>query len=274
MLPARVRSGLLTLLGAALALAAAVLIMFDFQTQLIFPTHAVPAPGPLPKGSVKISFTAEDGTQLHGVHIAPARRSKSPKTLILAFAGNAWNSEDAADFLHQIYPDADVIAFHYRGYRPSGGTPSAEALLADALPVHDYAVSLIKPSRIVAVGFSIGTGVAAHLAGQRKLDGLILVTPFDSLKSVAVELYPLLPIRLLFRHEMDSAKALKNSKTPTAILAAEQDGLIPAGRTDGLRRAVGNLVFDETIARAGHNDIYQRSDFHDAMRTAFATVTA
>jgi pimeloyl-ACP methyl ester carboxylesterase len=272
MQPARVRSGFFKLLGAVLALAAAILIMFDFQTQLIFPTHAVPASGPLPKGSTKVSFKAEDGTQLHGVHIAPARRSKTPKTLILAFAGNAWNSEDAADFLHQIYPDADVVAFHYRGYRPSGGTPSAEALLADAGSVHDFAVSLVKPSRTVAIGFSIGTGVAAHLARQRELDGLILVTPFDSLKAVAADLYPLLPIRMLFRHEMDSAKALKSSKTPTAILAAEQDVLIPSGRTDGLRRAVGNLVYDETIARAGHNDIYQRSDFHDAMREALIAV--
>jgi pimeloyl-ACP methyl ester carboxylesterase len=272
--PARVSSGLLKLFGAILALGALILIMFDFQTQLIFPTHAVAAPGPLPRGAVKIGFQADDGTQLHGVHIPPARKSDKSGMLILAFAGNAWNSEDAADFLHQVYPEADIVAFHYRGYRPSGGTPSAEALLADALPVHDYAVSLVKPSRTVAVGFSIGTGVAAHLAAQRKLDGLILVTPFDSLKAVAADLYPMLPIRLLFRHEMDSANALRKSKTPTAILAAQHDSLIPTARTDGLRQSVGNLAFDQVIAGAGHNDIYQRSEFHDAMRKAFAAIIA
>lgn len=272
--PARDSSGLLKLLCAILALTAAALIMFDFQTQLIFPTHAVPAPGPLPRGAARVSFDAADRTRLHGVHIPPAGKSAKPGTLILAFAGNAWNSEDAADFLHQVYPDADVIAFHYRGYRPSEGTPSAEALLADALPVHDYSVSLVKPSRTVAVGFSIGTGVAAYLAMHRKLDGLILVTPFDSLKAVAADLYPMLPIGLLFRHEMDSATALRSSKTPTAIVAAERDSLIPPARTDALRHSVGNLVFDETIARAGHNDIYQRSEFHDAMRKALVAVTA
>ena len=271
--PARVSNGLLKLFGAAVALAAAILIMFDFQTQLIFPTHAVPASGPLPSGAVKVDFTAADGTKLHGIHIPPARRSKSPKTLILTFAGNAWNSEDAADYLHQLYPEADVVTFHYRGYRPSGGAPSAEALLADALPAHDYAVSLVKPARTVAVGFSIGTGVAAHLAAQRKLDGLILVTPFDSLKAVAQDLYPLLPMGLLFRHEMAPARALRRSKTPTAIIGAEHDTLIPPARTDALRRSVGNLVFDRNIHRAGHNDIYQRSDFHDAMRAALAAVT-
>lgn len=270
---ARGSSRLFTLLGAALALAAASLIMFDFQTSLIFPTHAVAAPGPLPRGAVRISFETEDGIRLHGVHIPPSRKSSGPRTLILAFAGNAWNSEDAADFLHQVYPDAHVIAFHYRGYRPSGGSPSAEALRDDALPVHDFAISLVKPEVTVAVGLSIGTGVAAHLATQRKLDGLILVTPFDSLKAVAADMYPMLPVRWLFQHEMDPARALRRSKVPTAIIAAESDTLIPPPRTAALRRSTGNLVFDQTIARAGHNDIYQRSEFHDAMRAALRAVT-
>jgi len=32
-------------------------------------------------------------------------------------------------------------------------------------------------------------------------------------------------------------------------------------------------VFDRTIARAGHNDIYSRSDFQEAMRAALAAVS-
>jgi hypothetical protein len=32
-------------------------------------------------------------------------------------------------------------------------------------------------------------------------------------------------------------------------------------------------VYDHTIAGAGHNDIYARSDFQEAMRDALATLT-
>ena len=120
----------------------------------------------------------------------------------------------------------------------------------------------------MAVGFSIGSGVAAHLAGERPLDGLILVTPFDSLKAVASGHYPFLPVGALFRHEMDAAGALKGSKVPTAIVAAEHDTIIPPRRTEGLRRSVGNLAFDRTIAGASHNDIYHRPEFRDAMHEA------
>ena len=240
--------------------------MFDFQTQIMFPTHAVAPPGPVPRGTERHRTETPGGETLHGVRI-PGGASRN-RTLILGFAGNAWNSEDAATFLHQIYPDADIVAFHYRGYRPSTGSPSADALIADAPLVYDYAAELVAPKRTIAVGFSIGSGVAATLAIQRPLDGLILVTPFDSLKAVAGGHYPYLPVGALFRHDIDAAAALKRSKVPTAIIAGAEDALITPRRTDALRASVGNLRFDRTIRGAGHNDIYHHTQFHQAMREA------
>lgn len=247
--------------------------MFEFQNQIMFPTHAVAAPGPLPPGATRVRIPAPGGNELHGVHIAPRAGLPGPRTLILGFGGNAWNAEDAASYLHNVYPSADVVAFHYRGYRPSTGSPSAEALLEDAPRVYDFAVARIHPDRTIAVGFSIGSGVAASLACERPVDGLILVTPFDSLKAVASDLYPFLPVAMLFRNDMDAAAALKASKVPTAIIAAGQDEIIPRRRTDGLRAAVGNLVLDQTIAGAGHNDIYARSEFQHAMDVALEAVS-
>lgn len=246
--------------------------MFDFQAHAIFPTHAVSSPGPLPPGAERLQLTVGKD-RLHGVHV-PASVGQGPRTLILGFAGNAWNSQDAATFLHQVFPEADVIAFHYRGYSPSTGSPSAEALLADAPQIFDFAVERVKPERTVAVGFSIGSGVAAQLATKRELDGLILVTPFDSLAAAAADLYPMLPVRLLFRHEIDSAAALKQADVPVAIIAGAEDQLIRPARTDGLRKSVRRLAFDRTIARAGHNDIYQMPQFHSAMREALAAVVS
>ena len=194
--------------------------------------------------------------------------------LVLGFGGNAWNGSDVAAYLHAVYPHADVVAFHYRGYRPSRGSPSAEALLADAPLVHDFAVERVKPSITIAAGFSIGSGVAASLAKERKLDGLILVTPFDSLKAAAADLYPWLPIGPFFEHEIEAAALLKGNEVPVAILAGERDSLIRPARTDALRREVPNLVFDQTIPGAGHNDIYERREFQRAMRKALDSIAS
>ena len=242
--------------------------MFEFQSHLIFPVHAVPAAGPLPPGAERLSVKSADGPDLAGIHI-PADEPSKVRTLILGFGGNAWNAQDVAEYVHELFPDDEVVAFHYRGYAPSKGSPSAEALIADAPLVYDLAVKQVKPKRVVAIGFSIGSGIAAQLAAVRKLDGLILVTPFDSLKAVAQSMYPWLPIGPFFEHEIDAASALEKVQVPVAIIAAERDEIVPGARTDALRKRVPNLVLDRTIGRAGHNDIYARSDVHEAIREAF-----
>lgn len=265
------RRWLVLLLAILIPFAAVLLLMISIQTQLLFPTGAVPSAGPLPDNAERLRIEAAGGATLHGVHLRPEVQGAGPRTLVIGFGGNAWNAQDAAEYLQGVFPDAHVIAFHYRGYRPSTGSPSAEALLKDAPIIFDHAVRLVKPRQTVAVGFSIGSGVAASLAS--KADALILVTSFDSLKAVAGELYPWLPVGPFFEHEIDTLDRLKGSRIPVAMLSAEKDEIIPAARTAALRAQVPNLVFDRTIAASGHNDIYSRSDFQVAMREAMAAVT-
>src|SRR3954453_17902973 len=105
--------------------------MFEFQSHLIFPTHAVPRAGPLPTGAERLSLATPDGSNLEGILI-PADDPAQERLMILGFGGNAWNAQDVAEYLHEVFPAADVVAFHYRGYTPSTGSASAEALLADA----------------------------------------------------------------------------------------------------------------------------------------------
>lgn len=250
--------------------AALLVLVFVCQARLLFPAGSVASAGPLPPGAERLSLDIPDGHRLHGVHIPPSMTASG--TLVLGFGGNGWNAETAASFLHDLFPEADVVAFHYRGYRPSTGSPGARALLDDAPLVHDLAVARLRPARVVAIGFSIGSGVAASLAPRRRIDGLILVTPFDSLKEVAAGQVRWLPVEMLFRHEMRVAQWLRGSPVATAIIAGGRDTLIPAPRTDGLRRATCNLVYDRTLPGAGHNDIYHRPDFRAAMREALARV--
>ena len=245
--------------------------MMSLQAQLIFPTHAVGPEGPLPRGAERVSIATPDGHALHGVHIPAASPPPGPRTLVVGFGGNAWNGADVATLLHAVYPQADIIVFHYRGYRPSTGSPSAAALIADAPLVHDFAVDRVKPGRTIAVGFSIGSAVAASLAGRRPLGGMVLVTAFDSLKAAAADLYPWLPIAAFFEHEMDTAAFLAGAQVPVAMISGDQDTLIRPARTAALRRRVANLVYDRTIG-AGHNDIYHHPAFAVAMAEAYATL--
>lgn len=241
--------------------------MIDIQTHFVFPVHAVPPAGPLPTDGETWTLKSARGVTLEGVHFPPSQPGGKGE-LVLGFGGNGWNGQDVAEYLHMLFPAVHVVAFHYRGYRPSTGTPSASALIEDAPLVYDLAVERLQPRKVFAAGFSIGGGIAAELSTRRRIDGLLLVTPFDSLKSVAQSFYAWLPIAPFFTHEINTAAALEKSKTPCAIFAAANDEIVASERTDALRKRAPNIQFDMTIDRAGHNDIYARSEFQLAMREA------
>ena len=256
------------------AYVAVVAVMYAAQTRMLFPTKMAAGELPLPPSAARLEVETPDGERLHGVHIAPAQTPSDDRLVILGFGGNAWNAEALAAYLHDLFPDVDVVAFHYRGYRPSTGQPSADALLADAPVVHDHVIAALNTERVVAVGFSIGSGVAAHIASRRPLAGLIVVSPFDSLEALARQLYPWAPVRWLLRHHMSPADDVRGLNTPIALIAAERDTIIPPGRTDAFRQAVPALVLDRTISDAGHNDLYGQLEFHMAMAEALALISS
>jgi pimeloyl-ACP methyl ester carboxylesterase len=252
-------------------------VIWAIQDRLLFPADLAAQGGtPVSPDAKRITLPAADGVTLHGVKLSPPATPMVGRVVILGFGGNAWNAESAAVYLYTLYPQAEVVVFHYRGYAPSTGRASVDTLVADAPMIYDKIAEEIRAEtpgvRIVAAGFSIGSGVAVHLARERKLDGLILVTPFDSLAELAAHHFPWLPARSLIRNSMNNAMLLRGLNVPTAILAAEHDEIIPRERTSEMRGAAQRLVYSRTMKDAGHNDIYDHPDFAHAMREALAAI--
>jgi pimeloyl-ACP methyl ester carboxylesterase len=258
-------------LGITLLYTALVSVAALSQTRMLFPAQMAAANRPtLPSSAERLELTTSDGERLLGVRLGSPSELKP---VLLGFGGNAWNAEAMALYLHGLFPDYEVIAFHYRGYPPSSGEPSAKALFDDALAIFDH-LQRERARKVVAVGLSIGSGVAAHLAHHRPVAGLVLVTPFDSLKALAGEHFPWAPAGLLLRHHMPTIDLVKGQSTPAALIAAGRDTIVPARRTEPLRGAIPNLVLDRTIADAGHNDLYNHPAFAAAMREALALFDA
>src|SRR5215212_870474 len=93
---------------------ALLLLVFAYQGRLLFPAGSVGGAGPLPAVAERLTLETGDGNRLYGVHLPPG--TKPSGTLILGFGGNGWNAETAAAYLHDFFPEADVVVFHYRGY--------------------------------------------------------------------------------------------------------------------------------------------------------------
>jgi predicted alpha/beta hydrolase family esterase len=248
--------------------------MFFAQTWLIFPAFMVSDERPLlPAGAEHLEIATADGARLRGVRL-PAHGDGGTKATVLGFAGNGWHAEGMALDLRRHFPDREITVFSYRGYPPSSGRPSAAALLADSLVIYDRLRVQAGSAGPIVVGYSLGSGVASYLARERSVSGLILVAPFDALEAVAQQRYPWVPVHWLIRHHMPSIDFLRGLATPTAVIAAERDVIVPSARTAALRPAIANLVLDRTIAGAQHHDIFHYAAFAQAMTDAITAIEA
>src|SRR5271166_1984243 len=246
--------------------------MFFAQTRLLFPTMvAGVARVQLPASTRHREVRTHDGERLAGVRIPAQRATADAAPTLLGFGGNAWNAEATAFTLHTLFPHRNVVAFHYRGYAPSTGRPSARALFSDSLTIFDYLPRTQAGEPVLPIGFSIGAAVAAYLARHRPVAGLILVTPFDSLEAVARDLYWWAPVGPLLRNRMPTIEFVRGSPAPTALIIAERDTIVPKRRSAPLRAAISNLVFERAID-AGHNDLYDHPDFAKAAREALMRI--
>jgi uncharacterized protein len=121
----------------------------------------------LPANAERISIEIPDVGPLVGT-ILPAERAPPPGSArLLGFGGNAWDADSLALYLRSLFPDRDIVTFHYRGYGPSAGRPSADAILEDAELIYDELIATLGGGRTVVVGLSLGAGPAAHLASLR-----------------------------------------------------------------------------------------------------------
>ncbi|XP_033835510.1 lysophosphatidylserine lipase ABHD12 [Periophthalmus magnuspinnatus] len=173
---------------------------------------------------------------------------RSAKSVILYLHGNAGTR--GGDHRVQLYKVLSslgfhVIAFDYRGWGDSDGSPSELGMTSDALFVYDWIKVRLNKTPLYIWGHSLGTGVATNLV--RRLcdrgsppDSLILESPFTNIREEAKShpfsmVYRFLPGFDWFFLDAISANHIyfasddnvNHISCPVLILHAEDDTVVP-----------------------------------------------
>lgn len=167
-------------------------------------------------------FTTTDNTVLQGWYYD----SHPEKPFYIYYGGNAEDVTSTFSILSETI-NHSLLSVNYRGYGKSAGHPSEEKLFSDALEIFDSIQVKNKDRPICLIGRSLGSGVACYVASLRKIKSLILITPYDSIRSVAQGKYAIIPIGLLLNHPFDSIKYSQKISVPTLFLLAQSDVIIP-----------------------------------------------
>ena len=212
--------------------------MFEFQSHLIFPTHAVPGRAAAAGRGSLLSLRPADGHEARRHPHSRRRRRRSETTADPRLRRQCLERPGRRRI------SARTISRRRRRRLPLSRLCAVDGLAIGRGADRRRAVGLRFRGRAVAArsassrsASASAAAIAAQLAARRKLDGLILVTPFDSLKAVAQSMYPWLPIGPFFEHEIDAAEASQKSRSPVAIIAARAGRDRPARANRGAAQA-------------------------------------
>jgi fermentation-respiration switch protein FrsA (DUF1100 family) len=238
--------------------------MYVSQRSILFPG----AGSALPAGSEwgkAVAITTPDGETLHALH----SEALPGKPSLLFFPGNAdWIGNYG--FLAEALASRGIglLAISYRGYPGSTGSPSESGLLADGLAAFDWLSAQGGP--IVLLSQSLGSGVAVNTAAERPATGVILISPYLSVQSVAEAEYPFLPVALLIRDPFRSDLGIVGVKQPKLFIHGRHDDIIPLSSGEALYRIAPEpkrMLIDDA---SGHNDIWTDETTAEVVRFAEA----
>jgi len=181
----------------------------------------------------------------------------APNGTIVLFHGNGGTAFDRGFYLEPLMDlGFRVILAEYPKYGGRPGKVGEKPFVADALETIRLAhVQYGEP--LYLLGESLGCGVVAAVAGQTTtpIAGIILITPWDTLASVAGSLFPFLPVKLVLTDKYDSIENLKNFSRNISVVAAERDEILPIQHARNLYASLPEGRKRMWVIRgAGHND--------------------
>lgn len=236
-------------------------LLYFMQRQLIY----------MPTPTVNYSSANRIIVESAGERIKVWEINSGKRHAIIYFGGNAEEvGANITDFKNYL-SDYTVFLVNYRGYSGSSGTPTEEDIYVDALKVYEFIKQQF--STVSIIGRSLGGGVATYLAVNRDIDNLVLVSPFDSIESIAQDIYPLYPISMMLKDKYDSYSRAHLIKAKTLVIVAENDEIIPRKNADRLIKGLSesNTII-KIISGATHNTIDNDGEYLQSLSKFFGRV--
>ena len=252
--------------------------MYALQDKLIFPGASTQGTADAravdTENTELVSFNSADGTPLSG-RFCPVVNDSARAPTVLYFYGNgscaAWSIGEV-ELLRGL--GCNVFVPDFAGYGMSGGKPSEASFYATATAAWDYLQNRpgIDHTKILTMGWSIGSAVAIDLASRKPVAGLITISAFTRMADAASGQYPWLPVRLLLKYRFDNISKIAKVRCPLLISHGDQDTLVPPEMADALASQGKGRTVRHTIRGAGHNTVFSidTSAFTGALQSFLA----
>lgn len=178
-----------------------------------------------------VRYRSGDGTVLSAWIIQAPHADANTRWMLICHGqfGNIGYGDRPAFYASMRSLGINLLAFDYRGFGASEGSPREAGLYDDALASYHYLTDSLRvpPSRIVIFGHSLGSGVAIDLATRVPAAALIVEGAYTSIPDRGQELYPYFPVRLIAAEQFASLSKIGKVAMPKLFLHSPTDVVIP-----------------------------------------------
>ncbi|WP_108814943.1 alpha/beta hydrolase [Loktanella sp. Alg231-35] len=215
--------------------------------QFIYPFGADPFANP--------NYTQEVVTERR---VAMAWRDGDADTAVLFFMGNG-GALTYFTYTLDAHEQAGrmIAAMEYPGGGGIPGTPSEVRLKADALAAYDW-LAARHAGPIVVHGYSMGSGLALHVAAARPVAAVLLDAPFVKMCELMTKASWLPACYMPGVQHWNSAALVPDVTAPVLIQHGTEDQLIEMSNGERLRdlmAAAGLAVTFHAVEGATHNNL-------------------
>ncbi len=191
---------------------------------------------------------------------------------ILYFSGNGESVDTLRTEFVGLFPDRTVYLMPYPSFPPNPGVISEANVMRNAFALYDAIVN--KHEAVGLVGRSMGTGVAIQVASKRKVDQMLLISPYDQLINAEKRLIPFVPNRFTMKDKYKSIAFAPSISAPTIFVVGEKDVDVTPRNSQRLAAAFGVPPAIVEVPGADHFNIVSTEGYRSAAKAAFSTTKA
>lgn len=189
-------------------------------------------------------------------------KANDSKGVIFYLHGNAGSLSSWGD-LAKTYTDLhyDVFMMDYRGYGKSEGSINGQKqLFQDVQTAYEELKNRYAEDKIIVLGYSLGTGLAAKVASTNHPKLLILQSPYYSLSDMIRHTLRIIPTFIL-KYKLKTGDYIKHCKMRVIIFHGDQDEVIYYGSALKLKAVFKKQDTLITLVGQGHNGITENPDY-------------
>ncbi|PKQ63976.1 alpha/beta hydrolase [Labilibaculum filiforme] len=206
----------------------------------------------------EINVESEDDKNLNGL-LFTVENSKGLVFYLHGNAGSLTNCGEVAKTFNKL--NYDIFMLDYRGFGKSEGEiNSQQQLFTDVQIAYNLLLKRYPEKQVIVLGYSIGTGLATHLASTNNPKLLLLQAPYFSLTDMMKRRYRYLPTVLL-KYKFPTNELIVACRMPIVLFHGTEDKVIPYESSLMLQKVIKSSDQLITLKGEGHNSINSNSEF-------------